>query len=242
MMQLNMRCFLALFKKDFKNSFMNKNILLMLLLPVMFSLLYNAIYGNMEGVPSGFVTIFCVIMVLSIIPVNILSSMVAEEKEKHTLRSLMMANVSATEFLLSKACVTLLLILIDVVVILVCCQESFINILYMLPIIMVVSIGLLFFGALVGLLAKDQMNAGTLSSPIMILIMLPPMFADMNAIFEKISIALPTTSFKTIYLSILSGQSLFSQDCIIAIAVAIAWVIAGLVAFIYIYKKRGLDD
>lgn len=241
-MKLNMRCFMALFKKDFKNSFTNKNVLLMLCLPIMFSFLYTMIYSDMEGIPTGFVTILCIVLVLSVIPVNILANMVAEEKEKHTLRSLMMANVSATEFLLSKAAVALVLVVLDSFLIFLSCGESFVDIGYLLAIIILASIGLLFFGALVGLIAKDQMNAGTLSSPIMILIMLPPMFAEMNVFFEKIAIALPTTSFKTLYFILQSGQSFFSQDGLIAIGVAVAWIVLGLIGFAIVYKKRGLDD
>ena len=241
-MKFNMRCFIALFKKDFKNSFTNKNVLLLLCLPVMFCLLYTMIYSDMEGIPTGFVTILCIVLVLSIIPVNILANMVAEEKEKHTLRSLMMANVSASEFLLSKATVALLLVVLDSFLIFICCGEGFLNIGYLLIVITIVSIGLLFFGALVGLLSKDQMSAGTLSSPIMILLMLPPMFANMNAFFEKIAVAFPTTSFKTLYVILQYGQSLFSQDALIAFGVAVAWIVLGLIGFTIVYKKRGLDD
>lgn len=242
-MKINMRCFKALFKKDFKNTFTNKNIFLMILLPILFCVIYSKILGNVftgEGAPI--LLNMCTAMTLSVVPLNILPGMVAEEKEKHTLRSLMMANVSATDFLLSKAVVTMIITLIDALVIYLIVGMSMSYLAFYLLFVTLTSLGLLFFGAFIGLLAKDQMNAGTLAVPLMLVLMLFPMLAQANKVFETLSIAFPTGSFQTLFFTLVSNQSLLSTDCLVAFGVSVLWIVLGVVLFALIYKKRGLDD
>ena len=225
---MNIRICKALFMKDLKNCFVNKNVFLMLALPVLFGVMYKFLLGDILKEATGsFVIVMCIVMTISIIPLNVLANMVAEEKEKHTLRSLMLANVSAADFLLSKAFVALVLMLIDGILIFLVCQEPIGYFVYFLIFYILASLSVLFFGALVGLLSKDQMSAGTLSSPLMI---------------EKIAVIFPTTSFQTLYLQLSTNQPFFNQDTVIAIIVCIVWIILGVIAFMYGYKKKGLDD
>lgn len=240
---MNIRICKALFMKDLKNCFVNKNVFLMLALPVLFGVMYKFLLGDILKEATGsFVIVMCIVMTISIIPLNVLANMVAEEKEKHTLRSLMLANVSATDFLLSKAFVALVLMLIDGILIFLVCQEPIGYLVYFLIFYILASLSVLFFGALVGLLSKDQMSAGTLSSPLMIFLMLPPIFSQLNEMIEKIAVIFPTTSFQTLYLQLSTKQPFFNQDTVIAIIVCIVWIILGVIAFMYGYKKKGLDD
>ena len=240
---MNIRICKALFMKDLKNCFVNKNVFLMLALPVLFGVMYKFLLGDILKEATGsFVIVMCIVMTISIIPLNVLANMVAEEKEKHTLRSLMLANVSATDFLLSKAFVALVLMLIDGILIFLVCQEPIGYLVYFLIFYILSSLSVLFFGALVGLLSKDQMSAGTLSSPLMIFLMLPPIFSQLNEMIEKIAVIFPTTSFQTLYLQLSTKQPFFNQDTVIAIIVCIVWIILGVIAFMYGYKKKGLDD
>lgn len=186
--------------------------------------------------------VICIIMTISIVPLNVLANMVAEEKEKHTLRSLMLANVSVTDFLLSKAFVALVLMLIDGILIFFVCQEPIEYLGYFLIFYTLSSLSVLFFGVLVGLLSKDQMSAGTLSSPLMILLMLPPMFSQLNEMIGKIAMIFPTTSFQTLYVQLSLHQNFWNQETMIAIAVCFAWIVLGILAFGYGYQKKGLDD
>ena len=86
------------------------------------------------------------------------------------------------------------------------------------------------------------MSAGTLSSPLMILLMLPPMFSQLNEMIEKIAVIFPTTSFQTLYSQLSVQQPFFNQETVIAIIVCIVWILLGVIAFMYGYKKKGLDD
>ena len=105
----------ALLGKDLKDVVKNPTMLVCCLLPVGFMLFYkNAVGGGMEGEAAeafssmlvSWSLLFTATMVASMATLNA----IAEEKEKHTLRTLMLANVSAEQMLASRGLVTLLAI------------------------------------------------------------------------------------------------------------------------------------
>lgn len=243
-MKLRMNVFSALFKKDMKNCLVNKNIAVMLLLPIGFAALYIFILGGQldAKVTNSFVLALTGSLVLATIPLNVLAMMIAEEKEKHTLRSLMMANVSASEFLFSKCLVGIILITVESIFIFFVTKQDASLLPQYFSAMIVAAIGITFFGAVVGIASKDQMAAGTLSTPLMVLLLFPTMFADFNDFLRTISKAFPSTSVQTIYASAVNGDGILTTDCLIAYGVCVAWIVIGAIAFSWFYKKRGLDD
>lgn len=244
-MRLKLHVFRALFKKDLKNCFMNRNVSLMLVLPIAFVLLYKFLLSSGiddESFSSYHTLLMCSVLTLAVIPLNILSMLISEEKEKHTLRSLMMANVSGAEFIASKAAVCLLLMMSEGIVIYLLCGLGMNLMALYLGTIFIVSLAIILFGAVVGISAKDQMAAGTLGTPLMMLFLIPPVFSTMNNFFDKVSVLVPTTSLYTIYGAVYSDMPLLSKDNVIAFGVCLAWILIGTMVFIRIYKKKGLDD
>lgn len=240
--RIRMHVLRTLFKKDMKGCFGNRSILITLLIPAVFALLYTYILSDITGLPADYVLLLCSVMVLSIIPLTVLSTMIAEEKEKHTLRSLMMANVSGVEFILSKALVCLLLLIVEALILFFVCGTAIASLAGYLFIMVLASLALICFGAVVGIAAKDQMSAGTLGSPLMMLMLMPPIFGQFSEFIEKVAKVLPTTSLYTVYPSVAAGDSLTTKDNLIAIGVCIVWIIAGVILFQRFYKKKGLDD
>lgn len=99
-------------------------------------------------------------------PISLLSMMVAEEKEKNTLRTLMLSDVSAEEFLLSKSLVALFLMTIIAIADFLILKGALELFAVYLISGTLAAISLLFLGAMIGLLCKDQMATGTLSAPV----------------------------------------------------------------------------
>lgn len=232
----------VLFKKDLKSCIGNKSILITLLLPVFFAVLYNYLFADMTGIPGDYVLLLCTVMVISIVPISVLSTMIAEEKEKNTLRSLMLANVTGMEFVLSKALVCLLILLFEGGLLFAVCGAGGKGAFAYFLILFLASFAIICFGAVIGIASKDQMSAGTLGSPLMMVMMLPPIFGQFNETIEKIARFFPTSSLYQVYPSAVKGESLISGDNLFALAVCALWVIAGIVCFQVIYKKKGLDE
>ena len=145
----------VLIKKDFRLMFTNKNMLIMILLPIGFAVLYQTIFGDVKeaGMPSNFVLTLCELLNLSAIPLTGLAMMVAEEKEKNTLRVLMLSDVSALEYIFSKIISVLVLMELITIVIFFITATQLSYLPMFLLVTTVTSISMLLFGSVVGLLS-----------------------------------------------------------------------------------------
>lgn len=238
---MNIRVVNTLVKKDFKNCMLNKNLLISLLIPVFFCVLYRYLLNGVVGLSGTYVLQMCAIFAIGIVPTTILPLMIAEEKEKYTLRSLMLANVSGLEFLSAKLEVCVSLTFLDAMLVFFIAGGEMEHIVIYAMMILVSSLGLSFLGAVAGLLSKDQTAAGTIGMPLMLITMLPPLFSGMSEMLSKVAIAVPTTSFQTVFLSVSEGERLAGKENMIALAVCGAWMIVGYMVFHIFYKRKGID-
>ena len=238
---MNMRIVNTLVKKDFKNCILNKNLLISLLIPVFFCVLYRYLLNGVADLSGTYVLQMCAIFAIGIVPTTILPLMIAEEKEKYSLRSLMLANVSGSEFLCAKLEVCVSLTFLDAMLVFFIAGGKMDYIVIYAVMILIASLGLSFLGAVAGLLSKDQTAAGTIGMPLMLITMLPPLFSGMSEMLSKAAIVVPTTSFQTVFLSAAEGERLAGKGNIIAVAVCVAWMIVGYAVFHIFYKRKGID-
>lgn len=243
-MKLRMHTLAVLIKKDFRLMFTNKNMLIMILLPIGFAVLYQTIFGDVKeaGMPRNFVLTLCELLNLSAIPLTGLAMMVAEEKEKNTLRVLMLSDVSALEYIFSKIISVLVLMELITIVIFFITATQLSYLPMFLLVTTVTSISMLLFGAVVGLLSKDQMSTSTLSTPLMILFLIPPMFQNMNEVIDKIASIVPMTKMMAIINDAMNGMSILSQEHLLDFGIILAWILLGVVTFAMMYRKKGFDN
>ena len=235
----------ALLGKDLKDVVKNPTMLVCCLLPVGFMLFYkNAVGGGMEGEQAeafssmlvSWSLLFTATMVASMATLNA----IAEEKENHTLRTLMLANVSAEQMLASRGLVTLLAIgVVDAACYLVIGQPPA-GLPAFLAIGMAGSVPIVLLSLLLGLVARDQMSAGVLSMPILIA-GIAPMFAQMVDGLSDIAPYLPTGGMNELGLLLARGE-LLSPDAIVPVATTLAWVAVAAVAFALLYRRLARDN
>ena len=235
----------ALLGKDLKDVVKNPTMLVCCLLPVGFMLFYkNAVGGGMEGEQAeafssmlvSWSLLFTATMVASMATLNA----IAEEKEKRTLRTLMLANVSAEQMLASRGLVTLLAIgVVDAACYLVIGQPPA-GLPAFLAIGMAGSVPIVLLSLLLGLVARDQMSAGVLSMPILIA-GIAPMFAQMVDGLSDIAPYLPTGGMNELGMLLAQGE-LFSSDAIAPVATTLAWVAVAAVAFALLYRRLARDN
>ena len=204
---MNMRVVNTLIKKDFKNCFSNKNLLASLAIPVGFCILYNYLFSGIVGLESTYVLQMCAIFAIAIVPTTILPVMIAEEKEKYTLRSLMLAKVSGLEFLAAKLEVCLTLTLIEALLVFFLAGGQRAQLPLYLLMVLLSTLGLSFLGAIAGLAAKDQASAGTVGAPLLLIALIPQLF---SGLFCKNSIAGGWKLFETAQCS---GKSPLMGPC-----------------------------
>ncbi len=179
----------ALFKLGIEDLVRNMNVFVYIIMPLAFAFLYS----NMDTLPKDFVFSLCMVLNLSMVPVAMMGTIIAEEKEKNTLRTLMLHDIRATEILFSKALICMLFVMLNSILMFFIIGFSM-NQFFVYQIVgLLVSLAVIFFGALVGLLAKNQMSAGLLSIPFMAIFM-APLFVNMvkSKLASSISSILPT--------------------------------------------------
>ena len=234
----------ALLGKDLKDLVKNPTVLLGCLLPVGFIALYSQTMGDASGEAADaarhqFLTM-ALFMTVGMTGCMTALYTIAEEKEKHTLRTLMLANVSAEQMLASRGLVTLLAIaLVDAACYLVIGQP-----LAGLPAFLAIgvagSVPIVLLSLLLGLVARDQMSAGVLSMPILVA-GIAPMFAQMVDGLSDIAPYLPTGGMNELGMLLAQGE-LFSSDAIAPVATTLAWVAVAAVAFALLYRRLARDN
>lgn len=232
----------ALFQKDCKDTLQNMNVLILVVLPLLFAVLYTNIFSDMLAeMPPNFILNMVVGMTLSLIPTSFLSTIVAEEKEKNTLRTLMLSGVTATEFIFSKTLLTLLIL----EAVSIACFFISGGVLSLLPLFLLLvtlaSIGLLFIGATIGLLCKDQMSTGVLSAPAAMILLLPTMLSGINDSLTFIAKLTPIHWVLTLLNTAQQGESLLTMTSAKGLCVMLAWIIFPAIAFGMVYRWKRLD-
>ncbi len=242
-MKRRLKVIAALFKKDCKDTLQNMNVMILVILPLVFGVLYTNIFsGMMEDMPTSFVLNMVTGMTLALIPTSFLATLVAEEKEKHTLRTLMLSGVTAAEFIASKILLTLMLLeLLSIACFFITGSPVNLLLVYLL-LVTIGSLGLLLIGAIIGLVCKDQMSTGVLSAPISLILLLPPMLGSMSPFLAAIAQFTPIEWVMRLFNSLQEGGSLFSPLGVQGFLVLLAWVVLPALAFGLVYRRKRLDN
>lgn len=242
-MSESVRKILALSKKDAVDFFKNPTLLITSLLPLAFILFYKNLSFSDIGSEDKNLMLFNlgVVMTCCMCGLMLASTSIAEEKEKFTLRTLMLSNISGTEFLVSKLIVCFSFTMIgNILVFFIAGGEMKYFLLFLLCIgLGTVAISLL--SAVIGIISRDQMNCGVLQVPVMLLFMVPTMFAGINSFCTMLSKVTPLSAMLRIYYLGTEGE-LFTGEGAVKLVVLGVWIVAAYVLFMLVYKKKGLDN
>lgn len=230
-----MRNIAAVFTKQLKETLKNKSILIQFLMfPVMVLIMENAIV--LEGMPEHFFVKLFAVMFVGMAPLTCISSIISEEKEKDTLRALMMSNVHPFEYLIGIGLYVWLMCMVGAAVFAVTGgYESKDFLMFMV----IMAAGILLSeltGAVIGVFSKDQMAATSVTVPVMMIFSFLPMLSMFNESIEKI--AKVTYSQQLSILINGLGTAEVKPESILVIA---ANFIISAVLFALVFKKKGLE-
>ncbi|KAF1295985.1 hypothetical protein BAU15_14025 [Enterococcus sp. JM4C] len=183
----------------------------------------------------------CLINIGSV-AITIPAMLMAEEKEKYTLRTLMVSSIRPMEYLVSSllpAIISSFVIQIIFIPILVTKINAVSLILYLAVSLVAIIISSL-LGMLFGLFAKNQMTASLIPMPLTVVMMAIPMLAGRIEIFGTIN--------KYFYLSKVSyamDQLILNKPVNLTISDLIAFVVTLAVSFLlfaWLYKRNGFEN
>ena len=165
---------------------------------------------------------------------------IAEEKEKHTLRTLMLANVGAGQILTAKLAVTLALTAITEAVCFLIIGAPARMLPAFLAIGIIGAIPIMLVSALLGLLSRDQMTSGLYAVP-MLLVAIAPMFSMIGEEVSNVTRFLPTGGTDQLF-KLLAEDRLLSMDALPPVAVTAVWIIVCTVAFGLLFRRLARDN
>lgn len=240
--------FSAIVGLKFRSILLNKNILLIpiiaLGMTVGMKFLYRSMLDGKDLPPEllGLVLTFGLIMNIAMMGIMSTGTILAEEKEKHTLRTLMTSSVSSMEFFLGSI-IPPLAIVIAINAILLPLSGFQISggemALYFL-VTTLASITSCILGMLIGLFAKDQMSANTLVTPFALVLMLVPTFSSMVPAIEKVSKFLYTGIVAKMIATFAEGKT-FSLN-LLSISVLVGQILIVIILFVVFYKRNGFEQ
>lgn len=225
----------AIFFRQLKDTIKNKTVLIQFLMfPVMTLIMENTI--KLEDMPPNFFAELYAVMYVGMAPLTAISAIIAEEKEKNTLRVLLMADVKPQEYMLGVGSYVWLLCMAGALVMGLCADYSGAALAgYMLAMAAGFIISIL-TGATVGLISPSQMAATSVSVPLMTVFSFLPMIAMFNSTVEKIAKFCYTYQIK-LFLALPDGDIISTEGMIVltcSFAVAV-------IAFCIAYKRNGLE-
>lgn len=228
-------------------AFMGKNCIIMPLFGIGFTLLMKYLYGNMStGAASpeflnAYVLAMGLVMNLGMCGIYCPSLLLAEEKEKNTLRVLMTSSVNGLEFFIGSILpVFVITVLINFLLIPISGFVMDGGQLGLFALVSVIaSLTSCIIGMLLGIFAKNQVSAGTITTPVLLVIVMVPIFGDVVEALSELS--------KYVFTGILMDMILAMGDHaekildMSSVLIMSAEAILAIVLFLFFYKRNGFE-
>lgn len=226
---------IAILKKQLKDTLKNKTILIQFVMfPILTLVMNHAI--TIDGMPENFFVNLFATMYIGMAPLTIMAAIIAEEKEKNTLRVLMMSNVKPHEYLLGIGSYVWLACMIGAFVI---CSAGAYKPWEKVTFMGILAIGILvslLAGAVIGIWSQTQMMATSIAIPVMMIFSFMPMLSLFNATIAKIAKYIYTEQISLMIGHINNLQLDAKNVCIVIVNIFIT-----VILFTAAYKKSGLE-
>lgn len=226
----------AIFIKDYKEFSRNYSISIILIFPIVFALLYRS-----DDPSQTFMTAFVLNFSFAMLTSFMQACLIAEEKEKNTLRSLMMTPASIFDVLLGKSALVFALsavILAVTVYILGYNPDNLIVFIIAMALSIILYTAL---GTICGLFSKSVMEASLAVFPVLILFtgsQFGLMFEDR---FPFLAILQYFPSAQLTNLLTLMQTDYQLADTFESLGITLIWTIAITILSVILYKKRLMD-
>lgn len=204
------------------------------MMPVLAIVMENSI--KLENMPEHFFVKLFSVMFVGMAPLTCMSSIISEEKEKNTLRVLMMSNVKPFQYLIGVGLYVWLMCMAGAAVFAVCGGYSGME---FCQFMLIMAAGILLSGltgAVIGVFSKNQMSATSVTVPVMMIFSFLPMLSMFNESIEKIARVTYSQQLSKLINNLGSADPSFESAAVIGVNFILA-----VSLFALAYKKRGLE-
>lgn len=224
----------AILNKQVKDTLKNKSVLIQFVMfPIMAIIMQNSI--KIEGMQENFFVTLFASMYVAMAPITSMAAIISEEKEKNTLRVLLMSNVKPMEYLIGVGGYVCLICMIGAAVFAKVGNYKGIELLQFMGIMAIGLIISTLIGSAIGTWSKNEMMATSLTVPIMMIFSFMPMLATFNTTIKKVSVFAYSQQIYTLMNEI--GKIQLTTECVLVIMVNFIVI---LLLFLTAYRKSGL--
>lgn len=225
-----------IFRKTMKDT--GKNIALLIqfvMFPLMAVIMENAI--QLEDMPEHFFVGMFAVMHIGMAPLNVTTAVIAEEKEKNTLRVLLFGGVRPAEYLIGIGGYIFSASMTGAVIFAVLGGYRGTEFMQFLLIMATGIIVSMLLGSVIGIWSKSQITATTIMTPVMMVFAFLPMLSMFNDTIAKIADIAYSQQIQLL-LSGLASQTAPEAKSLIVIA---ASAVIATAMFALAYRKTGLN-
>ena len=230
-----MKHIIAILWKQIKDTFKNKEILIQFVMfPVLTLIMEKTI--TIEGMPEHFFTNLFGVMYVGMAPLTSMASIISEEKEKNTLRALLMSNVKPAEYVIGVGCYIWCICMLGACVI--GFAGSYTGSTYG-RFVLIMGIGILvstLIGAAIGTWSRTQMMATSITVPVMLVFSFFPMLSMFNDGIEKVARITYSQQIHSL-ISQLDSIELGAEP----VGVILVNMMIAVLLFVYAYRRSGLE-
>lgn len=183
---MSIRKIMAIFLKQLKETGKNKEVLLQFLMFPLIAFLMSY-FIELKDMPQNYFVILFATMFVGMAPLTSIAAIISEEKEKNTLRILMMSNVKASEYLFGIGSYIFLACMAGTAVFAMTGHYSGLKLVEFVCIMAVGIIISILLGATIGITSRNQMGATSVTVPVMLVLSFLPMLAAFNDKIKLVS-------------------------------------------------------
>jgi hypothetical protein len=230
-----MRHIVTIVRKQLKDTLKNKAVLIQFVMfPLLSVIMVKSI--KIEGMPENFFVMLFASMYTGMAPMVSISAIISEEKEKNTLRVLMMADVTPRQYLAGTGSYVFTACMLGGAVF--CGLLENVTPYQRVLFLLIMAAGIVasvVLGAAIGVGSGNQMAATSVTVPVMMLFSFLPMLSMFNEKMEKIAKFTYTEQIRILVDRLASGENCMQNVVILFCNIAVFGVL-----FSVLYGKRGL--
>lgn len=226
----------AILWKQVKDTFQNKEVLIQFIMfPLLVILMENTI--TMKDMPEHFFVKLFATMYIGMAPLTSMAAVLAEEKEKNTLKALLMADVKPAEYLLGVGGYIWVVCMAGSLVFGMVGEYQGKQLFFFLAVMAAGILASLLIGAAIGIWSRNQMMATSLTMPVMMVFAFLPMLSAFNDMVKKVAKFAYSEQISILINHLGQIDVRMGLESALVILVNAA---AAVICFVFAYRKYGL--
>ncbi|UBH10980.1 ABC transporter permease subunit [Macrococcus armenti] len=230
---MKMNRVMAIAEKDFKEFMRNMMLLTMPILPILMTVIFSK--TPLEGEEGTTLAILMIAICLGAVLTGTIMTMIAEEKEKNTLRGLVNSPASMMDILIGKSLVVSFFTITTIFICLTILDVTLLTNIEMIIGLILLFLFFLFIGIAIGLVVKNVSETSIYYLPVLFIFAMAPTFSNMgmdkNNLFVKLNNYSPTSQY-----DLLAGSGEIKHIVIIGI-----WTLISFFITAFLFKKNTID-